>query len=381
MKKIAIATGTRADWELLSPLARLLKDSEAEVVVMATNMHLMEMFGMTVNRILEDGFPDPIRIPAEGTPAQIAASALSGFADAFRDVRPDCVVILGDRFEMGGVALAATIGGIPIVHIAGGTVSEGAIDDAIRHSITKQTTLHFVETDACRRRVIRMGEDPEAVITTGAIGVWNVLNVPLLSRQALEESLGHALPRHFFVGTLHAETRAPLSAEQQMAAFISAIESVVSTHPDTGAILTYPNNDVDPRPQIRLMDEFAGRYPDQVLVVPSLGLKRYLSAAALSCGVIGNSSSGIVEIPSLKIPVVNIGARQTGREVSEAVIHCGFDPAAIREALLLAMSDKGKERAASIPNPYFRPDTPLIMSRRILATEFRPYPEKKFHCL
>lgn len=381
MKKIAIATGTRADWELLSPLARLLKDSGAEVVVMATNMHLMEMFGMTVNRIIEDGFTDLLRIPAEGTPAQIAARALSGFADAFRDVRPDCVVILGDRFEMGGVALAATIEGVPIVHVAGGTVSEGAIDDAIRHSITKQASLHFVETDACRQRVIRMGEDPEAVITTGATGVWNVLNVPLLSRAELEESLGHTLPRQFFVGTLHAETRTPLSAQQQMEAFINAIESIVSEQSDTGVILTYPNNDVDPRPQIRLMDQFAGRYPDQVLVVPSLGLKRYLSAAALSSGVIGNSSSGIVEIPSLKVPVVNIGARQTGREVSEAVMHCGFDPAAIRQALLFAMSSEGRERAATIPNPYFRPDTPLIMARRLLGMEFRPYPEKKFHDL
>lgn len=381
MKKIAIATGTRADWELLSPLARLLKDSGVDVVVMATNMHLMPLFGMTINRIIEAGFPDPVRIPTAGDAAQIAAGALTGFAEKFAEIRPDCVIILGDRFEMGGVALAATIRGVPIVHIAGGTISEGAIDDSIRHSITKQASLHFVETEACRNRVLQMGEDPEAVITTGAIGVWNALNVARLSRRELEDSLGRRLPERFFVGTLHSETRAPGAARQQMTDFIDALEEVISHDSDSGVILTYPNNDVDPLPQIKIMEEFAARYPEQVMVVPSLGLRRYLSAAALSCGVVGNSSSGIVEIPSLKVPVVNIGSRQTGREVSEAVIHCGDSKEEIRSALLYALTDEAKKRATTLPNPYYQPDTPRIMVRELLSREFPPYPEKKFHSL
>ncbi|MBD5186855.1 MAG: UDP-N-acetylglucosamine 2-epimerase (hydrolyzing) [Bacteroidales bacterium] len=381
MKRIAIATTTRADWGLLLPLASSLRSAGVETIVMASNMHLMEQFGMTVNEIIADGFTPEVKIPVSGTPAEIAAQTIEGFAKAFQTVRPDAVVLLGDRFEIAAVALAASITGIPIIHIAGGTISEGAIDDSLRHAVTKLASLHLAETELSAARIIQMGEQPDSVFVCGATGVYNILNIPLLSREELEQSLNFKLPKRVVTGTLHAATRDTLSPLSQMKAFCSALDRLFKSTPDTGAILTYPNNDVDPQPQIEVMLALKENHPDRVFITPSLGLRRYLSAAALSSAVVGNSSSGIVEIPSLKVPVLNIGCRQQGRECSEAVIHCGSSEDEIFSGLTEALSENARKRAGALPNPYYRPDTTEVMTNAILNYNFRPFPSKKFHSL
>ena len=246
--KIAIATSTRADWGLLLPLARELASRDHDISVLATGMHLMPSLGHTVDEIAACGF-DPLRIHAEGDMAHSAAAALTGFAGALSSLQPDCLVLLGDRFEMLGVAAAALSLGIPIAHIAGGTASEGALDDSVRHAITKMASLHLVETDLCRRRVVQMGEDPAKILTCGAPGVWNALNVPLMSRAELEGSLGASLPPHFFVATLHPATLEAASPLKRMQDFLDGIGDFMLSNPDYGVILTYPNNDVDPAPQ------------------------------------------------------------------------------------------------------------------------------------
>ena len=199
MRNIAIATGTRADWGLLSGIAVALRDRpDCRVTVLATNMHLQQRYGMTINEIKADGFDDVVSVamPDTGdTPAgtvDAMGACMSGMARAFGELKPDVVVILGDRFEMLATATAAMMMRIPIVHIAGGEISEGAIDDSIRHAITKMASLHLTSTEPYRRRVIAMGEEPGRVINTGSIGVWNLLNEPLMPRDRLEESSGHA---------------------------------------------------------------------------------------------------------------------------------------------------------------------------------------------
>lgn len=376
---IAIATGTRADWGLLSPLATELCRRGHRVGVMATNMHLRTDCGYTVDEIMRDGFVPVAEIPAEGTPSQITAAATAGFAAAFGRLHPRAVVILGDRFEMLGVATAALLCGVPIIHIAGGTVSEGAFDDSIRHSISKMATLHLTETERCRKRLIAMGEQPVQVITTGAIGVENVLKTPLMTREELETSLGWRITGRLIVATLHAATLSSVSPRQQMRDFLSGLDIVMHRHEDIQVLLTYPNNDVDPAPQIALLEEFASAHKDRVCLVPSLGRVRYMSALHLANAVAGNSSSGLVEVPSMGIPTLDVGVRQAGREHGPSVWHCGPTAVEVAEGLEYVLSDPMQTLAARRENPYCRPHTASLMADAIEACDFRPYPVKKFY--
>lgn len=362
---IAIATSTRADWGLLTPLAAEMTRQGIQHIVLASNMHLIPEMGMTVKEIRRAG-ENPIELPTAGaTPAETFANTAKLYGEWFAANRPDAVVILGDRYEMLAVASAATISNVPIIHIAGGTVSEGAMDNAIRNAISQLASLHLTETDRCEKRLESMGIKKDNITVTGAIGVWNALNLPLMTRKELEESLGHKLPEKFFVGTLHAATLDAISPEQQMSEFLGGIEKFMASNVNCGAILTYPNNDTDPKPLIALLEAFAEKYPDRIFIVPSLGMRRYLSAVALSEGVIGNSSSGIVEVASLGVPTLDVGIRQNGRERAISVIHCDATSGAVATALSLISSPMIKKMAAKRDNPYFKPGPPSTMTEAI----------------
>lgn len=375
--RIAIATGTRADWGLLQPIASSLRDAGAETLIFATHQHLMPEMGNTLAEIMADGFSPAERIPAAGTPAEIMAAAATGFARALPAHSPDAIVILGDRCEMLGVASAAMLSGIPVVHIAGGTISEGAFDDSVRHAITKMATLHFPETDRCARRILQMGEAPERVITAGAIGVANTLAVRRMERAELAASLGGWDPgERLLVVTLHAATLEdgdPLDVQRAL------LEALAGMPDEWRFLITYPNSDVDPAPLIAGLHDFARDMGGRAEVVASLGRVRYLSAVALSCGVVGNSSSALVEVPSLGVPSLDIGSRQQGREHGPSVIHADATPLAIRDGLTRLTSAECAERARQCINPYARPDTVELITRSILEYDFQPYPAKKFY--
>lgn len=374
--RIAVATGTRADWGLLLPLARELRNRGADVSVIATNMHLLESCGHTIDEIVADGFIPEATVPTSGDAPQVTAQALEGFARVLDEMKPDLMIILGDRFEMLGAASAALLSGVPLVHIAGGTVSEGAFDDSIRHSITKMASLHLVETENCRHRVIQMGENPADVVTAGALGVYNIMNVKLMEREELERSLGFSLGKKPLLVTMHAATLENTSPAVQMKELLTALE------PETAhrkIVITYPNNDVDAAPQIRQIEDFAASHTGRVLAIPSLGRVRYLSMLRLAGAVVGNSSSGLVEVPSAGIPTLDIGIRQTGRECGDSVVHCRCMAPDISAGLKKVLSEEMQTLARESSNPYFRENTPEVMADAILSRDWHPFPKKRFH--
>ncbi|MDE5929564.1 MAG: UDP-N-acetylglucosamine 2-epimerase (hydrolyzing), partial [Muribaculaceae bacterium] len=277
MSDILIATGTRADWGLLSPLAKALRKVPGNVVrILATNMHLQQQYGNTVSEIIADGFTPDASVPLpEGDSAldrAIAmAACLEGAAREMARLKPDLLVILGDRYEMLAVASAATMLGIPIAHLHGGELTYGAIDDNIRHAISKLAALHFTSTEAARQRLIAMGEDPGRVVCSGAIGVWSFCNFSPMSRTELEESLGFSLDSPLFLATFHPATLDPEDPALRCRAMLEAIDAF----PDHKTIVTYPNNDPRSEGIIREIKAYAGSRPDKVLLIPSLGLRRY----------------------------------------------------------------------------------------------------------
>ncbi len=374
-KKIAIATSTRADWGLLSPIARRLADTpNVEIAIMATNMHYVPTYGLTYKEILNDGFEIAAEIPVFGTPAEISAKCINEFFVSFSSIKADCVIILGDRFEMLAVAMAAVLSKTPIVHIAGGAISEGAFDDSFRHAITKMSVLHLTETEQYRKRVIQMGEPPENVVNTGAIGVYNALNLPLMTKDELEKSIGFEFGEKSLLVTLHCATLDVISPQEQMQNLLSALDSV----PDYKILFTHPNNDSDAEELISMIDDYASKNKDRVCVVPSLGRIRYLSALQFISAVVGNSSSGLVEVPSMKIPTLNIGIRQRGRTAGPSVMTCDSSTEAIRKGLTEILSDNFRSISTNSENPYAQPDTLNKIVSAILTFDFKKNRTKHF---
>lgn len=386
MKKVCFATSTRADWGLLQPLAVALRDGGCvEVQILATNMHLMEAYGYTVREIEDAGFAVDARVPVDvqgdddASRVHVMAQCMAGAADAFARLRPDAVVILGDRYEMLAIASAAATMHIPVIHIAGGEISEGALDDAFRHAITKLSTLHLTATEPYRRRVIQMGEDPARVVNTGAIGVWNAMHLEAMSRSELEADLGFGLDRPFALVTYHPATN---DSEATPAERVGQMLDALDGFPGLAAIITYPNNDAHGAPVIDRLTAYAAAHRDRVLLVRSLGMVRYQSLLRLASAVIGNSSSGIVEAPSAGVPTVDIGMRQRGRIAGPSVIHCGDDAASIRAAIAQALSPEMQALAARRENPYCGDDTLGRMTAAVLAfTATLPCQPKTFHDL
>ncbi|MDE6332450.1 MAG: UDP-N-acetylglucosamine 2-epimerase (hydrolyzing), partial [Muribaculaceae bacterium] len=265
--------------------------------------------------------------------------------------------------------------GIPIAHLHGGELSYGAIDDNIRHAISKLSALHFTSTENARRRLIAMGEQPHRVIDTGAIGVWNFCNFTPMDRSELENSLGIELDRPTLLATFHPATLDPADPADRCRAMLDAIDSF----PGHRLVLTYPNNDPRSEGIIRLIKTYAAENPDRVLLIPSLGLRRYQSLLKYVDAVIGNSSSGILEVPSAGIPTVNIGIRQDGRERAPSVIDCGDSADDIRSAIALALTPEFRAKAARAENPYYKPDTLKLMTDAIAGADTQALKTKKFH--
>lgn len=359
-RKICIVTSTRADWGLLSGVARELRAYETvELQIIATNMHLDARYGMTVDEIIEDGFKVDERVEMNaGNDSAVETAAatgkcLIGVARALGRLNPDILVILGDRYEMLAVATAATIMRVPIAHIAGGEISEGAFDDNIRHALTKLSALHFTATDAYRNRVVSMGENPKYVLNTGALGVYNIIYEPVIPKPDLEKFIGIDINSSTLLVTFHPATMDPVPVKERCEALLQALDGFISSH----IIFTYPNNDPDGEVIIKMINEYAARYPGRVAVVPSLGRRRYLSALHFVSAVVGNSSSGIVEVPTMRIPTVDIGIRQQGRIAASSVIHCEGEHDQIHQAISFALSPAGKRLALETDNPYAKRDT------------------------
>lgn len=355
MKKVCIATGTRAEYGLLKPVIQKVYDSDRlELQLLVTGMHLSPEFGLTYKEIEKDGFPITGKIEmllSADTPSGISKSmgvALLGVADYFEVNKPDLVVILGDRYEMLAVALAAMVARIPIAHIHGGELTEGLIDEAIRHSITKMSQLHFTATDEYRRRVIQLGEQPSRVYNVGSLGVENAKSLKLMSLQELEDSINFTFSDKTIMVTYHPVTLERMSSEQQFKNLLNVIDA----HKELKVIFTKANSDTDGRIINQMIDEYVSKNNDRCVGFVSLGQIRYLSALQYCCAVVGNSSSGIVEVPSFGIPTIDIGERQRGRASAESVIHCGNEEGEISEALDKALSSEMLSWTKNIVNPY-----------------------------
>ncbi len=359
-RKICVVTSTRADWGLLSGIAKALNSrDDVTLQIIATNMHLSEKFGSTWKEIERDGLKIdrkvtmPVETDSPSGTVDAMGECMKGMAKAFQELKPDMLLILGDRYEMLAVASTALIFRIPVAHIAGGTISEGAFDESIRHSITKMSHLHFTETEECRRRVIQLGENPAHVFNTGAIGIYNINHTDFLSKEELEQELGTSIPDKSLLITFHPSTLDDMPPRTQCENLLKALDF----HDDIKVIFTYPNNDPNGQIIIELIEAYAAQHPDRCIVFPSLGARRYLSALHYVAAVAGNSSSGIVEVPSMHIPTLNIGIRQKGRQRAESVTDCGVSLEEINAGLDLVLSEKERNRVKSIPNPYEQPDT------------------------
>lgn len=354
MKKVCVLTATRAEYGLLRPVIdKLNRSGELDVRIAVTGAHLSPEFGLTYKEIEADGLTIDEKIEilmSADTPSAISKSmalAMTGFADYFQRTRPDMLVVLGDRYETLAVCCAAMNAGIPIAHLYGGETTEGAVDECIRHSITKMSYLHFTSTEAYRRRVIQLGEDPERVFCVGAVGIENICEMQLLDRAGLEEAVGFRLDRPYAVVTFHPVTLESGGAESQFGELLDAL----SRFKDMKFIITKANADADGRRINQMTDEFAAVHRN-VAVFESLGQLRYLSALKYCAMVVGNSSSGLIEAPSFGIPTVNIGDRQKGRLQADSVINCAPFAVEIEKAMQMALSEEFSERAANTVNPY-----------------------------
>lgn len=354
-RKICIVTGTRAEYGLLQGvMAGVRNEPSLKLQIIATGAHLVSRFGHTYKIIEEDGFDIDVKIDmllASDTPVAVTKSmglATIGFAEAFQTLQPDLIVLLGDRYETLTAAQAALIASIPVAHIHGGEVTEGAMDESIRHAITKMSHLHFASTQEYRNRIVQMGENPDHVYVVGAPGLDHIRELELMDRNVLSASLDFQLSSPFFLMTYHPVTLAGRNEMVVLENVLLALDSF----PDHQTIMTYPNADTFGHLLIERLEEYASENKGRVLLTTSLGQLKYLSAAKLADVVIGNSSSGIIEAPSLGTPTVNIGTRQKGRLAASSVIHCRETFTSIKDSIERALSSEHQNLTRQIANPY-----------------------------
>lgn len=354
-RKIAVFTGTRAEYGLLYWVMRDIRASpQLDLSTIVSGTHLSPEFGETWMQIEADGFPVDAKVEmllSSNTPVGVVKSiglGVIGYADALDRLKPDLLVVLGDRFEALAVAQAALIMRIPIAHIHGGERTDGAYDDAIRHAITKMANLHFTAAEPYRQRVMQLGESPDTVFNVGAVGLDHLTRSAVMTRQALASNLNFDLSGRYFLATYHPVTAADEDAEATTRAMMDAM----ARFPDCRVILTYPNADNGGRSIIPILETFAAAAPERLLVVPSLGFDRYLAALKEAVCVIGNSSSGIIEAPSAGVPTVNIGVRQRGRLAASSVLHCAAETESIAEAISTALSPDFAKTVRETLNPY-----------------------------
>ncbi|MBN2964208.1 UDP-N-acetylglucosamine 2-epimerase (hydrolyzing) [Sulfurospirillum sp. T05] len=353
-RKICVVTGTRAEYGLLYWLMREIEsDRELELQIIATGMHLSPEFGLTYKEI-EKEFTCSKKIEmllSSDTPIGISKSmglAQISFAEAYEELRPDVVVVLGDRYEIFSAASAAMIARVPIAHLHGGEATEGLIDEPIRHSITKMSHLHFVATEEYRNRVIQLGEHPSRVFNVGGMGIENIKRLNLLTCKEFEKSIDFKLNKKNILVTFHPVTLENATAKDQFQELLDAIDELQ----DTNTIFTKANSDTDGRIINQMIDEYVAKNSDKSVGFTSLGQLKYLSALQLVDAVVGNSSSGLAETPSFKIGTINIGDRQKGRIKAASVIDCGPNKSSIQQAFAKLYSQEFQEILKTTKNPY-----------------------------
>lgn len=383
-RKICVVTGSRAEYGLLYWLMKeIAADPALELQVVATGMHLSPEFGLTYRQIEADGFALAARVEmllSSDTPVGIAKSmglGVIGFADAFERLRPDIVVVLGDRFEILAAAQAAFAAGISIAHVSGGEVTEGALDDTIRHCITKMARYHFVAADAYRKRVIQLGEHPACVFDVGDPGLDNLVRLNLASREDVAAMTGWKVDRPFFLVTFHPTTTGAADPASGLRELLAALDEF----PDHAVLMTKSNADMGGRQLNALVDAYAAARPDRVRAATSLGQLNYLSAMRHCSAVVGNSSSGIVEAPAMGIPTVNIGTRQDGRLKASSVLDCAPRRAEIVATLALALSEEFRREATGTRSLYGNCNASTLILNKLRDVEVDRGHAKRFYDL
>ncbi len=355
MRKITVVTGTRAEYGLLYWIIKgIHEDPELELQLIVTGMHLSPEFGLTVKEIEKNGFPIAERVEmllSSDTETAIATSmglGMIGFAKAYERLRPEVLVVLGDRFEIFSAVSAAMIARIPVAHLHGGEATEGIIDEAIRHSITKMSHLHFTAVDEYKNRVTQMGENPERVFNVGGLGIDNIKNLKLLPRKEFEDSINFSLGARNLIVTFHPVTLENKTACDQFSNLLQALDTL----DDVKIIFTKPNADTDGRVIIEMIDDYVSQNKDKTVSFTSMGQLRYLSCLQFVDAMVGNSSSGLSEAPSFKIGTINIGDRQKGRVKADSVIDCDPNKQSIIGALKTLYSADFQRKLKDVKNLY-----------------------------
>ncbi|RHX78280.1 UDP-N-acetylglucosamine 2-epimerase (hydrolyzing) [Leptospira yasudae] len=379
-RKICVVTGTRAEYGLLRLLMHKIQESKnLELQIVATGMHLSPEFGSTYKEIEADRFTISKKVEmllssdtSIGISKSIGLGVIS-FADVWQDLKPDLIVVLGDRFEIFAATSAALIAKIPVAHIHGGETTEGAFDESIRHSITKMAHLHFTAAEEYKKRVIQLGESPDRVFNVGGLGVDSLRSLELLNRSDLENSLGFKFGSKNLLVTFHPETLESQSPKLQFEELLKALDSLK----DTSILFTLPNADTGSREIIDSIHKFVETRKNTIAYT-SLGQRRYFSCIQFMDGVVGNSSSGLLEVPSFRKGSVNIGGRQRGRLKAESVIDCEPNENSIRLAIEKLYSKEFQESLANVKNPYGEGDATSKILNVLETVSLERILQKKF---
>lgn len=382
--RICVATGTRAEYGLLKPLMSAIKNEPNwQLQVLVTGAHLSPEFGLTYIGIEQDGFFIDKKVEmllSSDTSSSIVKSmglGMIGFSDALEELNPDLVVILGDRYEMLSLASSALIFTIPMVHIHGGEITEGAYDDAIRHAITKMSNLHFASTEEYKNRIIQLGENPQYVHNVGAIGLDNIKNLPLLTKEELESALNFKFKKYNYQVTFHPSTLDQESPEKQFQILLNAIDM----QEESFFVFTKANADTGGRIINTMIDEYVSKNSDKATAFSSLGNLRFLSLVKNCDAIVGNSSSGIVEVPTLKTATINIGDRQKGRIQAESIINTAVSEIEILQAFEKTKSKEFKEIVEHSVNPYGDGETTKRIMETLRKVNLQDFGTKKFNDL
>lgn len=378
---IAVVSGTRADYGLLKPiLDEIEKSPLITYSLVVSGSHLQAEQGQTETEILNDGKPISARVPlplnddSELGISRAVGEAVIGFSNELSRLAPNAVLVLGDRYEIFAAAQTSVLLNIPLIHIHGGETTEGAVDEYLRHAISKLANVHFTSTEEYRQRLLQMGEADHRVFCSGAPGLDNIQNNTLMTKAELAENLQFDLGEQLFVVTYHPVTRAENSSDSDVSEMLNAMLSF----PQAKIILTHANSDVAGQRVNQQLKVFRDEHPERVLLIPSLGYKRYLSAAKIADVVIGNSSSGIIEVPSLQTPTVDIGDRQKGRVRSSTVLHCELEQSQIEQAITQALSPEHQVLCQTAKNPYGEGRASEYIVKTISQLDFNSMTQKHF---
>lgn len=380
-RRILFFTGTRAEYGLLKSVVCKVSDRyDVYPELLVSGSHLSALFGSTIQEIEKDALTPFHTVDIclnDNSSKGVCNSmglAMSRYGAILEELHPDLLVVLGDRYEAFCVVAAAAVQRIPVAHIHGGETTQGAVDEYFRHAMTKMSHLHFASCESYRQRIIRMGEEPKRVWNVGALGVENIQTIPILPEQDVRAFLGLPMQVPYVVGTYHPVTLHEHSPEDQISRILKALESCSDLH----VVFTGANADPGGSRINSLLKQWAANSPRAHFFL-SLGVERYLNAVRYAAGVVGNSSSGILEIPSLGIPVLDIGPRQQGRERSRAILHCESEEAELLQALRLLLSSETRERARQESNPYDQPNTADIIAEKVASYDLQGILFKRFY--